>query len=299
MPYKIAIASGKGGTGKTTLSVNLMTLLNETQNNKVELIDCDVEEPNDLIFFGKAEKKSELEINQLIPIIDKDNCTFCRSCVEYCEFNAIVVIPPVKFAEVNKSLCHSCGACLVACKQNAISEVHDPIGIVNSFISDNGQSIKEGRLKIGSAMQTMLIKELKKNIEPDNDIIVFDAPPGTSCPVVETVSDANYVILVTEPTLFGFHDLKLMVNLLKDLKLSFGVVVNKAGIGDQKVYNYLETEGIELLGEIPFSKEYASLYASGDILNTASDRIKDFYKKIAEKVNLKIANYERNNNSQR
>ncbi len=297
MSYKIAIASGKGGTGKTTLSVNLITLLSETQSCKVELIDCDVEEPNDLIFFGGAEKKSEKEINQLIPVIDKDNCTFCRACVDYCEFNAIVVIPPVNFAEVNKSLCHSCGACLVACDQHAISEIQQPIGIVNTYTTKDNLGIKEGRLKIGSAMQTMLIKELKKTAEPDSGITVYDAPPGTSCPVVETISDANYVILVTEPTLFGFHDLKLMVNLLKELKLAFGVVVNKAGLGDQKVYDYLASENIELLGEIPFSKEYASLYASGDILNTAPDPIRSNYLKITEIINQKIANYERDNNS--
>jgi MinD superfamily P-loop ATPase len=137
-------------------------------------------------------------------------------------------------------------------------------------------------------MQTILIKDLKKRVSQSNEIIVYDAPPGTSCPVVETISDANYVILVTEPTLFGLHDLKLMVNLMKEVKIPFGVIVNKAGLGNNEVYEYLKNEGIELLGEIPFSREYAGIYAKGNIIEKIPDYIKVNYEKIVENLSQKL-----------
>jgi len=292
LSFNIAIASGKGGTGKTTVAVNLYAMLGEISGSNIELVDCDVEEPNDLIFFDGAQKEAEEEIFQLIPQIDKEKCTFCRSCVEYCEFNAIVVIPSAGFAEVNKSLCHSCGACLVACKDSAITEYPETIGWVNSYQTKHVNGLKEGRLNIGSAMQTMLIKALKKRVSPQNEITIYDAPPGTSCPVVETISDAHFVILVTEPTLFGLHDLKLMVNLMKEVNIPFGVVVNKAGLGDNKVYEYLKNEDIELIGEIPFSGEYAGIYAKGNILEEIPDYIKVSYAKIAKNLSRKLIEYE-------
>jgi MinD superfamily P-loop ATPase len=295
MSYKIAIASGKGGTGKTTVAVNLYAMLSEAFGNKIELVDCDVEEPNDLIFFEGANIEKQEEIFQLVPHIDKDKCTFCRECVEYCEFNAIVVIPPVNFAEVNKSLCHSCGACLVACKHNAITENPETIGWVNSYQTKNVNGLKEGRLKIGSAMQTMLIKDLKKKVSQRSEIVIYDSPPGTSCPVVETISNTNYVILVTEPTLFGLHDLKLMVNLMKEVKIPFGVIVNKAGLGSNEVYEYLKNEDIELVGEIPYSRDYAGIYAKGNIVGNIPDNIKVNYEKIVENLSQKLMKNEGDN----
>jgi MinD superfamily P-loop ATPase len=169
-------------------------------------------------FFSEIKKEKQKAINQVIPQIDIKKCSFCKSCVEYCEFNAIVIIPIADFAEVNKNLCHSCGACSVACKTGAIKEVEEPIGNVNFYNTHQGKGLIEGNLRIGSAMQTMLIKELKKEVDPENEITLLDAPPGTSCPVVETTSDADFVVLVTEPTPFGLHDLKLMVELMNDLK---------------------------------------------------------------------------------
>ena len=280
MSFNIAIASGKGGTGKTTVSVNLLHYLAKSAGSSIQLVDCDVEEPNDLIFFSSAEKVGEREISQLIPSIDKDKCTFCRKCVEYCEFNAIVVIPPANFAEVNSKLCHSCGACSVACSDNAIVENPKPIGTVNLFKTENGLDITEGRLRIGSAMQTMLIKELKKNVSIGKDITIFDSPPGTSCPVVETISDTDLVVLVAEPTLFGLHDLKLMVALIKELNLPFGLVINKAGLGSKDIYDYIESENIVLMGEIPFNEAYASSYAKGLITEEISKEIDEAYHSI-------------------
>jgi len=281
---KIAIASGKGGTGKTTVSVNLYHFINKLKGEKVQLVDCDVEEPNDLLFFQDAEVSKEETINQLVPRIDNDKCTYCRKCVEWCEYNAIVVIPPVKFAEVNASLCHSCGACLVACEFDAMQEYPEPIGKVTHYKTDSGEMLVEGKLKIGSSMQTMLIKELKKRVPEDADWILFDAPPGTSCPVVETVSDVDYIILVTEPTPFGLHDLSLMVELLKEINKPFGVIINKAGLGDNKVYDYLKDENIEIIGEIPFDKSYASKYAEGSLLTNLTPEIEKRYVEIIKKL---------------
>ena len=298
MTYKIAIASGKGGTGKTTVSVNLFHHFKNVKGEKVQLVDCDVEEPNDIIFFPNAILKKELEVFQLIPEIDKEKCTFCRKCVSYCEFNAIVVIPPVQFAEVSSSLCHSCGACSVACDENAITEKPAPIGKV-SFYRQDEFNITEGKLKIGSAMQTMLIKELKRLVPNGQDIVIYDAPPGTSCPVVESVSNADYVVLVTEPTPFGLHDLKLMVELLSDIRKPFGVIVNKSGLGSNTIYEYLEENDIELLGEIPFNEKYAASYAAGDLLNDISPDISGIYERIIEKLEQKILVYEGDNGYKR
>jgi MinD superfamily P-loop ATPase len=281
---KIAIASGKGGTGKTTVSVNLYHFINKLKKEKVLLVDCDVEEPNDLLFFQDAEMSNEETINQLVPRIDNDKCTYCRKCVEWCEYNAIVVIPPVQFAEVNASLCHSCGACLVACEFDAMKEYPESIGKVTHYKTDSGEMLVEGKLKIGSSMQTMLIKELKKRVFEDAGWILFDAPPGTSCPVVETVSDVDYIVLVTEPTPFGLHDLSLMVELLKEIDKPFGVIINKAGLGDNKVYNYLKDENIEIIGEIPFDKDYASKYAEGKLLSNITPEIEKRYVEIIEKL---------------
>ena len=146
------------------------------------LVDCDVEEPNAALFFPEAKKELVIPVNQEIPVIDTNKCTFCSKCVEYCEFNAILVMPPVRFAEINSSLCHSCGACLVACEQDAIWVKDEPIGHLNQYQTETGRGMMEGTLKIGSAMQTMVIRSLKKSLPPNMDILLFDAPPGTSLP---------------------------------------------------------------------------------------------------------------------
>lgn len=228
MSRTIAIASGKGGTGKTTVATNLYRLINEQQPGEVMLVDCDVEEPNDILFFPGTSMVHQSSVIQEIPFIDSSKCIYCRRCVDYCEFNAILVIPPVKFAEVNSSLCHSCGACQVACESDAILLRDHPIGTITHYKDKIGNGILEGRLKIGSPMQTMVIRSLKKSVPHCNQLTLLDAPPGTSCPVVETVSDADYTILVTEPTPFGLHDLKLMIQLLREIEKPFGVVVKEA-----------------------------------------------------------------------
>lgn len=281
---KISIASGKGGTGKTTVSVSLFQAFSKKYQGKVHLVDCDVEEPNDLIFFPEHSTLKKETINKLVPQINKAKCTYCRRCAEYCEFNAIVVLPTAEFAEVNKDLCHSCGACLVACEEGAITEIPEEIGVVQSYKIPFGTGLTEGRLKIGSTMQTMLIRELKTRIETDNQLILYDAPPGTSCPVVETISDSDYVVLVAEPTPFGLHDLKLMVDLIKEIDTDYGVIINKAGMGNNDIYDFLSENDIEILGEIPFMKEFAAKYAEGAILQAAPPEIEKSINQIVEQL---------------
>ena len=286
MSYKIAVASGKGGTGKTTVSINLQMYLQELEQKDVLLVDCDVEEPNDLLFFPDAVKTSEEVVTQLVPEIIKDKCTFCGRCEEYCEYNAITIIPSHNYAKVDGGLCHSCGACLVACQDDAIVENEESIGKVRSYLANDKYHLVEGRLNVGSPMQTMVIKDLKKRIMSEQEIVLYDAPPGTSCSVVETISDVDFVVLVAEPTLFGLHDLKLMVELVRDLNRPFGLVINKAGLGDDTIYKYIKDEDINLLGEVPFSKAYASLYAKGNIGGQVPAEIEDAYRDIVDHLDL-------------
>ena len=204
------------------------------------------------------------------------------------------------------SLCHSCGACTVACQDGAISEVKELIGQIRHGQTRSGGLVSEGRLKIGSAMQTMMIKALKGSISEketspgeDKGMIIYDAPPGTSCPVVESISDADYTILVTEPTPFGLYDLKLSVELLKDMHKAFGVVINKAGLGTNDVYAFLSQAGIEILGEIPFDRNYASQYASGKIFDHVPVDIEHAYSEIIKTILAKFTQHEGDKHSKR
>jgi MinD superfamily P-loop ATPase len=287
MTYKIAIASGKGGTGKTTVSVNLFNNLNDA-GCKVLLADCDVEEPNDFIFMGQQGPEKCEAVYQLVPKIDTKSCTFCRKCVEYCEFNAISVIQKLKYAEVNPSLCHSCGACIEACNFGAISEYKQEIGTLSYYRAAQNKLLVEGRLKVGSPMQTMMVKAVKNEASKNSALTIFDAPPGTSCRVVETISDVDLVLLVTEPTPFGLHDFKLMVSLVKEMNKDFAVIINKDGSGNNALFDYIQSEKIEILGRIPFSKEYAGNYSRGQLMDNIPENITKQYSNIAEKVLRKI-----------
>jgi MinD superfamily P-loop ATPase len=289
MSVRIAIASGKGGTGKTTLATHLFHHLERKGSGDVVLVDCDVEEPNAVLFFPEAEETGNRVVYQEIPFIDTTQCTFCRKCSEYCEFNAILVMPPVGFAQVNPALCHSCGACEVACDQGAILVNSKSIGTIREFRTGRGNRIIEGRLEIGSAMQTMVIGQLKRSLLPNMDVCLLDAPPGTSCPVVESISGADYVVLVTEPTPFGLHDLKLMVSLVREMNKPFGVVVNKAGLGNRELYGYLEREGIGILGEILFSREFASRYASGDLFSDIPEEVTSCCEELLMRIGQTIS----------
>ncbi len=260
---KIAIASGKGGTGKTLVSTNLFYVVQQ-HNYQTILVDCDAEEPNDMVFF-KGNNVKSVEVNQKVPVIDENKCTFCGRCHEYCNYNAIFILPPTKIIKIIEDLCHGCGACSVACKDDAIREKDVSLGTVSCFSITEKSAIVEARMKVGVLSPVSVIQEAIKEAG-NNGIILLDSPPGTSCPFIQTVARADYVILVTEPTPFGLSDLKQSVETLKTMNKTCGVIINRAGLGDNAVYNYLKHEHIPLLMEIPFDKAIASYYSKGEVV---------------------------------
>ena len=254
----IAIASGKGGTGKTTVAVHLAAYLAE-QGRSVQYLDCDVEEPNGHLFLKPQIEHSEAA-SIPIPSIDAALCISCSRCANVCEFNAIAMIPkPLLFPE----LCHGCGACALACPVGAIGESQRPIGMVETGHA-GAISFVQGRLNVGEPMSPPLIRAVKTHRIPET-IALLDAPPGTSCPVVATVRNADLVVLVTEPTPFGLHDLSLAVETLRPMGLPLGVVVNRAD-GDRRVQNFCLAQRLPLLAELPDDRRVAETYARGDLL---------------------------------
>ena len=251
----LSIASGKGGTGKTTVSVNLALSL-----DRIQLIDCDVEEPNDNIFI-KANMENTQDVNVEIPEIDYEKCLSCGKCADFCRFNAIIDLP--SGVKVFPALCHSCGGCKLVCPNEAISWKDKKIGIMRKGMKD-GIYFSEGILDIGESRSTPIIKALKYQIRPDIDVIL-DCPPGTSCAFLETVKGSDFCILVTEPTPFGFNDLKIAVEALKEMRIPFGVIINRDGIGDDEVEIFCEREMIPVLLKIPYNENIAKLYSKGEV----------------------------------
>jgi len=249
----ISIASGKGGTGKTTIVTNLALSL-----GKVQVIDCDVEEPNANIFFNAEIKESE-DITVEIPDIDKEKCNYCGKCSEFCAYNALAVVPSDVL--VFPELCHSCGGCKIVCPQNAINWKKKPVGKIEHGVT-NGVDFYHGLLNVGEIQAVPVIKKLKKKIDKEKNVII-DAPPGTSCPVIESITGSDYCILVTEPTPFGLHDLKLAIAVVRHLYIPFGVIINRDGVGDKKVEMYCQAEKIPIFMKIPHSEEIAKLYSDG------------------------------------
>lgn len=250
----ISIASGKGGTGKTTIATNLALSI----NNDVQFLDCDVEEPDAHIFLNPRIKKT-LTASIPVPKIDESKCNFCGRCAEVCAYNALAVLKDKVLTFPH--LCHGCGGCSLLCPQKAITEVNKDIGVVEIGNSNNLQFV-QGILNIGETMSPPLIKAVKNYINPTR-IVIIDAPPGTSCPVIEAIKGSDFCILVTEPTPFGLNDLILAVRVLRKLNISFGVVMNRSNIGDNKLEDYCEKEDIPVLMRIPFKKEIAVAYSKG------------------------------------
>jgi len=261
----ISVASGKGGTGKTLVSTSLALSLKENIHpvgneisNGIQFFDCDVEEPNASIFLKpKMEKKEIVYLPK--PIVEPSHCTFCGKCAEVCQYNAIAVVK--KKVLFFYELCHSCGACSLVCPEKAIFEVNSEKGILEGGYSGDIE-FWQGTLTVGEAAPTPLIKALKKKVDVQKTVII-DSAPGTSCPMVEAVKDSDFVILVTEPTPFGLNDLNLAVEVVRKLKISFGVIINRCDIGDDKVEKYCNENKISILMNIPFDRQIAELYSRG------------------------------------
>jgi len=259
---KIAVASGKGGTGKTFLSTSLFGVLSSDYTD-VKLIDCDAEEPNSGIFIQKELLKTK-SVTQKVPVINTDNCTYCSKCHDYCAYNAIFILPPSKIIKVIDELCHGCGACSYACEFDAITEKDVEQGIISTYKTNQGRTFIEARMNVGVMSPVNVIKAGLKEAG-ETGITIYDSPPGTSCPFIQTVTDSDFVILITEPTPFGLNDLKQSVETLKTMDKKYGVVINRAGLGNDEIYNYLKVNKITLLYEIPFDREIASHYSKAEM----------------------------------
>jgi len=276
---RITIASGKGGTGKTTVAVNLALSLSDRQ--PVSFVDCDVEEPNAHIFL-RPEIVDRQPVEKLLPRVDAKRCTRCGACSKACQFGAIAVLGETVL--VYDELCHGCGLCSMVCPDDAIREIPHELGVVESGTA-KGFPFAQGILNVGEAMATPIIHELKRRIDTSATVIL-DAPPGTGCPTIAAVSGSDLALLVTEPTPFGLHDLRAAVGVARALEVPVAVVINRDGIGDDRVERYCRTEDIPVLLKIPFDRAIASQYAVGESIADGDlswrHRFRELYEQIEE-----------------
>jgi MinD superfamily P-loop ATPase len=290
-PPVIAVASGKGGTGKTTIAVSLALSL-----EKALFLDCDVEEPNAHIFLKPALEYTK-NAHILIPRVDEEKCTGCGLCSDVCSYSALAVLPDGKGQKEGKKrkgrvllfdhLCHGCGACSRLCPQGAIREVPKPIGVVEAGQTGDIRFV-HGRLTIGEILSPSLIRQVRRYAEDSSSSlpVIIDAPPGTSCPMVASVKGADFCILVAEPTPFGLSDLRQTVDVIRRMDIPFAVILNRDGIGDGRVEEYCASEGIEILMKIPFDREIARFYAEGIPLVEARPRFRAELLKIYEGITV-------------
>ena len=286
----ISVASGKGGTGKTLVATSLALALQDKY--EVQLLDCDVEEPNDHIFIKPTITHSEA-VSIPVPAVDEEKCTHCGKCAEVCAYNAIAVVK--EFVLTFPELCHGCGACSYLCPEEAISEVPHDIGTLE--IGKAGEmTFAHGKLSIGQAMAPPVIRKVKGLTDKTRTVII-DASPGTSCPVVEAITDSDFCLLVTEPTPFGLNDLVLAVETVRELRIPCGIVLNRAGVGDGKTEEYCLKENIPVLLTIPLDTDIAGLYSRGIPLVEGMPRFKndflELFDKIGEMVNERSTGPER------
>ena len=271
----ISVASGKGGTGKTTVATNLAFSL----GTNVQLLDCDVEEPNAHLFLNPNIDKKEIAYTP-VPEIDEDKCTYCKKCADICRFNAIAVLSDTIL--VFSELCHSCGGCMEVCPEKAITEAGRELGVIETGKAGD-VAFGHGLLRIGEAMSPPLIKKVRDYVRPDS-INIIDAPPGTSCPVIAAMKGVDFVLMVTEPTPFGLHDLELAVEAVKLLGLPHGLVINRSDIGNNAVKEYAEKENIPILMEIPFDRKIAEAYSNGRLIVQAMPEWKENFLELYQKI---------------
>ncbi len=279
----IAVASGKGGTGKTTVSTSLA----KSMGNCV-LADLDVEEPNSYHFLKpKIEQKKDAYV--WYPEIDRNKCTYCGICADKCAYNCLLVLKNQKSAQFFPELCHSCELCKYVCPENAIKDSKGKLGVIESGKFNENGDFYQGTLDIGVPMATPLIELTKDEIKNKDKTIIFDSPPGTSCSAVEAIKDADYCILVAEPTPFGESDLEMMIHVVKNLDKKSGIILNKAGNGYKGIDKLSKKYGIEIIYEIPFSVDIMKALSSGELLVDVKPEIKqdfnDLIKQIEKKVN--------------
>ena len=271
----ISIASGKGGTGKTTIATNLAFSI----GSNVQILDCDVEEPNVHLFLNPTIEKRE-KVFTLVPKIDKEKCTLCKKCVEICRFNAIIGMG--KSILTFPELCHSCAGCIEVCPEKAITEGFRELGEIEiGFFNDIG--FVHGRIRIGEAMAPHLIRKVREYQVADK-LNIIDAPPGTSCPVITAVKNTDFVLMVTEPTPFGLHDLKLAIEAVKILKIPRGLIINRSDIGNDEVREYAKKENIPIFMEIPFDRKLAEIYSKGGLIAAYNSEWKEKFRELYNTV---------------
>lgn len=280
--YKVAVASGKGGTGKTTVAVSLVLAL-EGLPEQIQFIDCDVEEP-DAALFLKPVVRATSDVTVPIPSIDTERCTGCGKCAELCQYNALAVISGKVLSF--KNLCHSCGGCTYICPAEAIKEEPRKVGVIERGSVGNIEFVS-GRLDVGEPRAVPIIRNLKSMAKP-RTITVFDSPPGTACTVVETVKDCDYCLLVTEPTPFGLYDLDLMVQVLEVLGVPSGIVINRDDGSTRIIDEYASGKGIPVLMRIPLKREFAEPLSRGIPLVEADTSYRREFLSLAEKVESSI-----------
>jgi MinD superfamily P-loop ATPase len=305
---RIVVASGKGGTGKTTVATSLAL----SAGDSVRFMDCDVEAPNAALFLN-PNLDTRKEVGILLPVVDEALCTHCGKCAEVCEFHAIAVIG--KKTLVFPELCHGCGSCTLVCPEKVISERLDVMGVLESGLTATGIDFAQGVMNVGEPMAVPIIRELKKwndmslrgaiatkqshngdgrllrreERPPRNDIEIRDAPPGASCPVVETMRGADFILLVTEPTPFGLHDLKQVVGIARELGIPAGVVINRDGIGDNAVETYCAEAGLPILLRIPMERRFAEAIASGKTLVDAAPEYRAAFQTLLQDITARVA----------
>jgi MinD superfamily P-loop ATPase len=278
LDMKIAIASGKGGTGKTTIATNLACSI-ARMGKEVQYLDCDVEEPNGHIFL-KPDIRETHNATIGVPEVDTELCEGCGNCGQLCQYSAIVCLKDTPL--VFEQLCHSCGGCMLICPTDAITERQIPIGNVESGTA-KGVKFVQGRLNIGDVRSPALIKKVKEEIANDG-LVLIDAPPGTSCPVVEAIEGVDFCLLVTEPTPFGLNDLKLAVDMVRELKLPFAVVINRSDLGDDEVRRYCDEENIEVVLEIPDDRRIAEAYSTGGMIVDVLPEYRNNFLRLYENI---------------